>query len=103
MSTKSGTIDLSVTRIISGISRLDGVSSIMLNSSDLSASTDILLEGSIDGITWASMKESGVVITDTLVSATPNLISIKSDEGLRIRIRFDGSTTGNVSYTHNLL
>ena len=103
MGNKTGTIDLSSVRVIEGSVKLKGTCTFQLFSSDLGADTIVLVEGSLDGGTsWGALKESGSPITDTLVQGEVNLIGIESDAPMKIRVRFDGATTGNVTYYHTL-
>jgi len=104
MANKNGTIDLGSVRTITGVVKIKGICTFQLFSSDLSATTDIAVEGSLDGGTsWGAMEESGVAITDSLVVDVVKLISVECDAPMKVRINFGGATTGNVAYYHTLL
>lgn len=101
MAKRSSTIDLSSTRVITGIVPLRATFSVQLLSSDLSADTTLGLYYSNDKTNWDTAKESGTDVTDTLVDDTMLLLSFEADPELYWKIEFDGATTGNVAYIVN--
>lgn len=98
MATKSGSIDLSVTRVIEMISPLDSNFAIQLLSSDVSATTTFSLDVSLDGTNWDVAEEAGADITDTLVQSETKVKIIETANRIYFRINFAGTTTGTVNY-----
>jgi len=94
----NGTIDLSSTRVIEGFTPLDGRASVELLSADLSDDTTVLLELSVSGDNWDTAEESGTAISDTLVQGETKIISFEADQRIKFRVRFDGATTGNITW-----
>lgn len=98
---RSGTIDLSVSRIIAGVTPTDGRFSVQMLSDDVSATTTFNLEFSLDGTNWDVAVDNGTDVSDTLVLDETKLVSYESDSGLNFRIIFIGATTGTVNYIVN--
>lgn len=98
MATRTGSIDLGVSRVIGLISPLDGNFAIQMLSSDISASTTFSLEVSLDGTNWDVAQEAGTDITDTLVQSETKVKIVETADKLYFRVIFAGATTGNVSY-----
>lgn len=98
MATKTGSIDLGVSRVIGLISPLDGNFAIQMLSSDISASTTFSLEVSLDKTNWDVAEEAGSEITDTLVQSETKVKIIESADQLYFRVKFDGASTGTVNY-----
>jgi len=98
---RTGSIDLAVSRVIELTAPLSGVWAIQLDSADVSASTDLNVEVSLDGTNWDVARESGTDITDTLVQAETTVITVLGKAKNFYRINFEGATTGTVTYLVN--
>lgn len=102
MAAITGTIDLSVTKIIGQRSTKLDAFSFQLLSSDLSASATFVVEISLDNTNWDVAETSeGAAITFDLVSTETMVKIIDSDRGVFFRVRFTGIETGNVAYIFN--
>lgn len=99
MANQSGTIDLSSTRVITGVVPLDKLFTVDMKSTDLSGDTTWSLKMGFDKTDLGAAQEAGVDITDTLVASTRQVRTFEGDPGLYWEIEFDGATTGNVAYT----
>lgn len=100
---KTGSINLATVRYIRGVVPLNGLFSIQLKSTDLSASTDFNLQYSNDKTDWCNASEGGVEITSTLVQSETNYNAFSGVPGTHFQILFSGATTGNVNYVNNSL
>lgn len=100
MADLSGSIDLSVTRIIGIGTAPSGRISLQLYSADASGATTYTLEASMDdGTHWSTVNDAGSPMSGSLVAATSNFESwIVERDAVKYRLNFGGATTGNVSY-----
>lgn len=99
MANISATIDLSSTRVITGIVPLDKLFTVDMKSTDLSADTDWTLKMGFDKDDLANANNDSGDITGTLSSGTKQTRTFAGDPGLYWEIEFGGATTGSVAYT----
>jgi len=101
MADLSGSIDLSVTRVIGIGTAPSGRISLQLYSTDLSGAIAYTLEASMNnGIQWASVNDSsGSAMGGSLSASTANFESwVVERDAVKYRLSFAATVTGNVSY-----
>ena len=97
---KDGQINLATVREFTGQVPSNGELTIQIKSADLSASTTFSFQLSLNGSGWDIAQENGTDITDTLVANEDKIKSFSVVPNILFKIKFDGVTTGIVTYTH---
>ena len=100
-SKKSSSIDLESVRYFTGVVPSNGVFSIEMKSTDLSADTTWNLQFSSGGTNFDNAQESGTDVSGTLVASTTTYEAFYGVPGDYIKVVFAGETTGNVAYVIN--
>ena len=97
---KDGQINLATVREFTGKTPSNGELTIQMKSTNLSASTTFSFQLSLNGVGWGTAQENGTDITDTLVVNVDKIKSFSVVPDILFKIKFDGVTTGIVTYTY---